>query len=895
MAAVEGLRITLQLLSVLVCPVVSTAAAQSVNAAIVGTVYDEQHGVLPGATIRLQNLDTGQVHSTTSGETGTFRVVGLAPGRHQMTVELVGFTTAVDTDIHLSLTDEIEINPTLKIAGFADTAVVGGQGLATPTEIALGRTITTKQIDELPVANRDFTGLALLTTGILENHSSGMASSSGVQAAALTGRSTSIVTDGLTLDDMNASGVRGSISVDAIQEFRVLSNGFNAEYGQSAGAVVSILTRAGTNQLTGRASYYHRDDAWDATPAQARLAVPPLSKSPLTQNLASGFLGGPVVTNRLFFFGSADETLRDTESIVTSPVLSRFRPDSPSHVPVHENKPQILGRGDANLSPSDSLTVRYRLSQNTLSPWLTGPTLAPERGVDNMDRNQDGAIMTNQVWGSRGLNEFRAQFARRTSSNDPTRYCAGCFAEERKGLSLGKGPAFPNSLDENRWQIADSVTWLRPGTLGDHALKMGVDGSDVGVQFVQLVNGDGTFTFDTNQPFDPGIPETYPTTYSWTLGKRVTQVHTKLLALFIQDEWKLHSEVTLNLGARWDYQDAPGLSQRGKVEPRLGIGWDPWRTGRTMLRGSYGLYYDQVFLRIARDADQATNTVQNVLAHPGYPLPFGFNPLRTSGPIIIQDTTRLANDLHTPYTAQATVGARREIGSDMAVSADVVWARGHSLFLTHDLNYPDVSAPGMPRPDPRFRQISDVESHGHSWYNALQVGMEKRHTHRYSFTAAYTLSSSERDTEDYMFIAQDPHNEAAERGPSSSDVRHRLAASVNVDLPCGLRVTAISTAQSALPYTITTGARNADGYLLVRPQDVGRNSARGTAFSQTDVRLSRAFRMRPRRLELIAEAFNVANRPNWIAYDGQQISPTYGRPTMAANSREVQLGVRVDF
>jgi outer membrane receptor protein involved in Fe transport len=589
--------------------------------------------------------------------------------------------------------------------------------------------------------------------------------------------------------------------------------------------------------------------------------------------------------------------LRDTESVITSPLLSTFRPAAPTHVPLHSGMLQILGRGDANLSASDSLMVRYRLSQGTISPWQTGPTLAPERAVDNLGRGQDAAIIATHVWGSHGLNEFRGQFARTFFDNDPTHYCAGCFSEERVGFKLGKDPAFPNSLTENRWEVADSVTWLRSGTLGDHVLKAGVDASVVGVQFVQLKNADGTFTFDTNQPFDAGIPSTFPTSYTWTVGDRVTPEHTKLFALFMQDEWKLRSQVTLNLGARWDYQDVPGLShETGRVAPRLGAAWDPWKTGKTVLRASYGLYYDQAFLRIARDVDQARNMVLNVLAHPGYPLPFGFNQLRTSGPIIpIQDTTRLANDLHTPYTAQATVGTRHEIGSDIAVSVDGVWARGHHLFLTHDLNYPDLSTTGMVRPDPNFRKILEVESRGHSWYNALQVGVEKRHTHRYSCTAAYTLSSAERDTEDYLFIAQDPHNEAAERGPSSSDVRHRLTASINVDLPRGLRLTAISTAQSALPFTITTGTRNLDDDLIVRPNGVGRNSARGTAFSQTDVRLSKAVRIKAPRIELLAEAFNLTNRPNWTAYNGQKGSPTYGRPTSATGSREVQLGIRVDF
>jgi hypothetical protein len=889
-------------------PFVAGAAAQSVTASVFGTVSDEQRGVLPGATVTVKDLGTGQLRSTTTTDTGTFRIVGLAPGRHEVTIELEGFRPHVAA-VELSVGEELEMNPTLQIGRLAETTTVvadaGERVMTRALEIALGRTISTRQIDELPVANRDFTTLALLSPGILENHSSGLGSSAGIEAAGLTGRSAGFVLDGLTLDDMQASNVRGTVSLDAVQEFLVLSNGFAAEYGQAAGAMVSILTRSGTNRFAGRAAYYHRDDAWDATPASARLVTPPLTKTSLAQKVLSGFLGGPIRRDRFFFFASAENMLRDTENITTSPVLSVFHPGAPTHEPVYNRKPLVLGRGDANLSASDSLMVRYRLSFGSTSPWFNGSNpgqLAHERAADSRDRNQDAAMTHTHVWGAHRLNEFRFQFARRFFDVEPTRSCPGCPPDgpqvDRPSIALGRSADLPNSLVENRWQVADSVIWLHSGPLGDHAVKAGIDASAVGVDWDQLINGGGTFQFLTNQPFDPAIAATYPSTYKQTTGNPLTREETKLVALFTQDEWKLPSQVTLNLGVRWDYQDAPGVSHElGKVAPRLGVAWVPGKTGRTQLRGSYGLYYDQVFLRMARDADQARTIIQTQINNPGYPDPFGYNPLRTAGLVTpVQNTTRLADNLLAPYTSQATAGIRREIGSNMAISADGVLARGYNLFLTHDLNYPDPTDPKQRRPDPDFLQVNEVQSRGHSWYNALQVGVEKRHTHGYSFTAAYTLASSQRDTEDFNFVAQDQRNEAAERGPSAGDARHRLAASVNLDLPYGLRLTAVTTTQSALPYNITTGARDVEGTPnIVRPPGVGRNSARGTAFWQTNARLAKTFRIQSRQVELLAEAFNVTNRANWMAYDGRQNSATYHQPTGSGDPRQVQVGVRVDF
>jgi hypothetical protein len=231
------------------------------------------------------------------------------------------------------------------------------------------------------------------------------------------------------------------------------------------------------------------------------------------------------------------------------------------------------------------------------------------------------------------------------------------------------------------------------------------------------------------------------------------------------------------------------------------------------------------------------------------------------------------------------------------MTADAVWARGRNLIRTRDGNYPNLDDPLRGRPDPNFQEITVRETEGRSLYRALQIGVQKRHSRRHSYAVAYTLSRSERDTEDWDFVPQDQRVYAADWGPSSSDARHRMSASANVDLMLGFRLTAIVTARSALPYTVTLGNNdvNRDGYFTDRPPGVGRNSARGDDFRQVDVRLSRAFRFGARQVELIAEAFNIVNRRNWTGFDGVLGNATFGRPTDAASPREVQVGIRMDF
>ncbi|HEV3216993.1 MAG TPA: carboxypeptidase regulatory-like domain-containing protein [Vicinamibacterales bacterium] len=887
--------------------IVRPAVAQSTAARVSGIVYDEQRGVLPGADITLRNVDTGQVRNTVSDQTGGFVLIGLVPDRYELRIELSGFAV-LTRPIDLTVGEDVELKPTLAIATLVQSVEVRADASTIePSQTDLRRTITAKQIDELPVPNRDFTNLALLAPGILTNQVAA-GSSTGIATAAQTGRDNNYVVDGLTLNNTNFSSTRGGISLDAIQEFVVLSNNFDAEYGQASGVVLNVVTKSGTNRRAGRVYYYHRDDRWDATSHAARLVG--LEKSTFEQKVAGGSLGGPIVRNRAFYFGSFEDTMVDTQAIVTSAVLHDFRPDATAHVPVQNRTAQLLGRSDLTLSPPSVLTVRYRLEQPTMNNFFGAADIgkgAPERGLDVTGRKYDLAVLHNFANGPSSLNEFRFQFARsyfdRVSKvcpgGRPLPPLIGCWDEQRPGITLGKLSNAPSGTTENRWQFADSFTFLPPPAIGQHSLKAGVDISTIGLDSRGVTDGDGTFTFQgkaSNLPFDPANPATYPTQYTQTLGNPTSHLDHTLYAAFVQDRWKPRANMTVNVGLRWDYDHAPGVSKETRdIAPRLGIAFDPTGRGTTSIRGGLGRYYDQVPLAVASLAEQAKTSHQILITNPGYPDPSSPNPNgNLPGP---PNTTRLV-DMRVPYTDQFTIGVQRALTSQLAVTADVVQGRGRYLLVTHDLNYPDLNAPNLPkpRPDLSYQRVTTVESRGNSWYRGLQIGLEKRPSRHYSYSLAYTLSRSERDTEDYTFVPQDQRDFSAERGPAANDARHRLSAALNLDLPGGLRLTAVITAQSALPYTITTGSDdNHDTFNNDRPAGVGRNSARGADFRQMDARMSKSFGEGAKRVEVLAEAFNLTNRANWTAYDGRKISPTFSRPTAALPARQIQVGVRFDF
>ena len=225
----------------------STALAQSTAATVTGSVLDEQKAALPGATVTIRNLDSGQSRSTTSDARGAFQVAGVPPGKYEVSAELAGFGKLVRSDLSLTVAQEVTLALTLRVAALEEAVTVTAElPLVETTRSSLGTTITTNEIEELPIAGRNFATLAQLTPGVTSTAGSGISS-----AGQLTRNSTFLI-DGLSNDDDSVAGQRGGFSVDAIKEFIVVSNSFSAEYGQSSGAIVSVVTRSGTNNINGR-------------------------------------------------------------------------------------------------------------------------------------------------------------------------------------------------------------------------------------------------------------------------------------------------------------------------------------------------------------------------------------------------------------------------------------------------------------------------------------------------------------------------------------------------------------------------------------------------------------------------------------------------------------------
>jgi Carboxypeptidase regulatory-like domain/TonB dependent receptor-like, beta-barrel len=870
--------------------------AQSTAGSISGTIRDEQLAVIAGADITLVDAQTGHARTMRSGATGDYRFLGLTPGRYGLRVERPGFLTESVPDITLHVGQQLQIDATLAVAGVTGAVTVEPRP-AVETATTLARTVRRAEIDQLPVQDRGYTNLALLAPGVLENRTN-PGSSAPVVTAGQTGRNDTFLLDGFSLDYSALGSVWGDVPIDAISEFGVLTSGFGAEFGQASGAIVTIVTRSGSNLLAGRAYYYHRDHALDARPAASDLLGPSATPASFEQKTPGGYAGGPIARDHAFFFASAEGSLTDSQHVISSSALHDFRPDAPAIVPTPDDNWEAFGRADIN-TRSDALMFQYRFHRESMANRFGQADLqlgAPERAGPASGWSEDVAFADTHVLSATRLNDFRLQVSRLGFLLDTN--CPGCVAENRPSIRLGGNPALPNRQDERRLQLLDTFTWASGRTgVRDHVVKVGTDVNLLNTDWDALQNGNGTFLFGTDRPFDPRDLATYPLRYTRTTGTPTLTLPHQTYAVFVEDQWRPASSLTLNLGLRWDRAVLEnGPFGAGDVAPRLGAAFAPG-DGQTVVRASYGRYIDQVPLAVVAAATQAVSSTQITIFNPGYPDPLGPNPRRSTSPVAVTPSvTTLADQLPAPFTDQGALGLVRQLGRLGALSADFVLARGHRLLVTHDLNYPDLTDPSRPRPDPRFQQILQVQSTGRSWYRALQVQLVRRESHGYAYSVAYTWSSAERDTEDWDFVPQDQRDYAADRGPSASDVPHQLVASFGADLPFGLRLATVATGRSGIPYDITTGLdNNRDGNFNDRPPGVGRNSAREAPFWQVDLRVSKQFRTGRYALELLAEAFNLFNRRNWTGYVGDQSSVLFGTPTGADIARQVQLGVRVDF
>ena len=915
------MKIRVYLCSVLIFLSAGLCIAQQnvTSASISGRVEDARGAVASGATINATHLETNQLFTTTSDHEGRYRFPYLRTGTYDLKIDAPGFST-VTRQLTVSLGQALDLPIKLDVAGVSAQVNIGTDVPVVETvRTQLTETIRPREINELPLNGRNYLDLALLVPGVSPTNTGSnqrFAETSAVpgQGISIAGQRNlynSFIVDGVSANDDAADLTGTYYSEEVIDQFQVVTSGGIAEFGRASGGVVNILTKSGTNDFRGSLYGFFRNQRFDA-----RNPLAP-TKDLLTQAQYGATIGGPLRSDRTFFFSNFEQTRRNYSAVLTiSPnavnsINNRLRAVnyqgplvSTGVVPANFDTTNFFTRIDHSINRRNQLSARYSLYHiEAVNSRTVGGLNAISRGSGLSDTDQTVVVSNVTTLSSRTLNEARVQYTN-SRLDQPINDEVGPAVNIAGVANFGTATFSPLGRDINLFEAVDNVSTQ----LGDHSLKIGGGFlyNRVNILFPGAVQG--VYSFSSLNNFLNGNYLNYQQAFGVP-----NQVQSNPnFGVFVQDEWRVRPDLTLNAGLRYDVQWLPDPIQTdsNNFAPRMGIVW-ALGDRKTVVRGSFGLYYDRIPLRATSNALQRDGSkflvVQLSPTQPGAPVFPNVLALQPAALPTKPNITRIDPNIEASYSRQANFQIERELPGNAVVSVGYLHLRAYHVILSRNVNVPTVPAsagiPNLGRPDPNWGNISRFESSGNSYYDGMVVSFNKRAARWANVRVSYTLSKTIDDAGNFFFSSvQDNFNIRGDRGLSDNDQRHRLVASGSVDAPRGFQFGYIFTYASRLPFNVLLGTdRNLDTNNNDRPVGVGRNTGRGFDFASLDLRVSKRFKLTERvDLQLLAEGFNMLNRanfgvPNNTFGSGANPLPTFGQPTQAFDPRQFQFGMKVSF
>jgi hypothetical protein len=831
------------------------AAAQ--YGSLVGTVKDQQGGAMPNVAVTITGQATGVSMSTRTDAEGNYEFPTVRPGTYKLRAEQKGFQTFVEGNVVLNVDDRLRVDPIMQVGETSTVLTVEVQTTTVQTESSsLGSVVENKKIVELPLNGRFFLDLALMQAGTVvpsTNNRTFLAvpsgiGISGINASGTREDSTNYVVDGINLSDMSQNQITFQPNIDMIQEFKVQTNAFSAEYGRNAGIIINGVSKSGTNSFHGTAFEFVRNSVFDAK----NFFDPPGKIAPFKRNIFGWSVGGPIMKNKLFFFHSYEgrrgrevatlNTVVPTpgqRAAVTNPVIQKLLGLLPS-----ANDPtgtkfvgsaarqrtlnQETGRIDYSFREKNFVYGSFIINRDERTePTLQGNNL-PGFGDERPAKRLLISLGYIRTFTPTLTNEFHAGlnrvliFFNQAFNGNPGTYgmtSPSSVMPEIEVAGMGTGNPwfgginnFPQGRGDTAFQYSDTMSWIR----GKHALKFGGE-------FRRFRNNNeaggtgGTIAFPSLAAFLAGTAsQDTETSLPVTPALRVSA-----FGAFAQDDIKISSQLTLNLGLRWEYNGVPsekhnrlGLfdfktdtvvqigtngfdeayhKQFTNFGPRIGFAWKPFGGTKTVVRGGTGLYYDQ----------PVTNVVNTT-------------PSPASNPPFAQSVNITQNiNLNTPFLSPPGVGAAlglvdpnfksgRVFSYNLNLQQELfgtvfqiayVGSQGRHLRLYGDYN----EGIGGKRPIATVTTVNALgqtvtgaggsmtiqESVSNSNYNGMWLSAEKRFAKGLTFNASYTYSKSidNNSVGSNNPQIQNFYNIAAERALSDFDARQRFVLSGIYMLP----------------------------------------------------------------------------------------------------------------
>jgi hypothetical protein len=923
----------------------SPAYAQVAGATLMGTVRDTSGGFIPNAKVSITDVATAVTRTVSSDSAGLYAAPNLLPGTYEVRVGATGFRTAVQKGITLTVGAQQVLDITMQVGQMSQTVEVTTEAPTVElTSSTLSAQVNAATVRELPLNGRSWTDLANLQPGVAgietqANFATGADRGNrgfGAQITISGGRpqQNNYRMDGVSVNDYSngppGSVMGGTLGVDAIQEFSVLTSNFSAEYGKSSGGVINGISRSGTNSLHGSVYEFLRNSALDA-PGYFEGGTPP----PFRRNQFGVSAGGPIHKDHTFMFGDY-EGIRQSKGVtnvtdvpslaargiapggtkptqvavvngaplpiegpclpftcVSDPVTHidaaamRYLPLYPlPNGPVNSdtakfsfsgqqviNENFVTARVDHKFSDKDSIFGTYLFDK---TPY-TSPDAFGNIQLESLTKRQFLVLEETHVFSSHMTNSVRVGLNREYVNNDQSVKALNPLSgDSALGAVPGRDAALVSvgGIDDLPGGLGALSTWFFRWTSiqayddafvtkGLHTLKFGAGFERMQLNQETLTNT-GTFKFGSLQNFLMNIPSQFASSLKIPGERGVRQ---SLVAFYVQDDWRLRPNLTLNLGVRYEMATVPTEAQnrlttllnitdanphlgnpyflnptRRNFEPRLGFSWDPFRNGKTAVRGGFGIYdvppLPYEFMTIIANAapyaqggrirapKKSPNALQGAFFSNAYAL---------QDPTAVQQTY-IEHQPHRNYVMQWNLNVQREIVPNLTAVVGYVGSRGvHQPFRADDINVtlPTPTSAGYVWPigggdtlNPDNGDIRGLMWGGGSNYHALQIGVTKAASHGIRVQGSYTLAKS-IDTSSATLVGDAFGNSVPSlhwfdlrlsRGLSDFDIRRVLVINATWQVPTiksatgalafvanGWELGAIYKANDGVPFTATFG------------------------------------------------------------------------------------------
>jgi outer membrane receptor for ferrienterochelin and colicin len=567
------------------------------TATLEGRVVDPSGAGIAGATVTVKGSTVQR--DVTADAKGFYRALALPAGIYSVSTSSPGFKTEVLDGIELFLNRTVTINIPMQVAAQSESMTVQVSApLVDVSSSSTRQVIDSRTIDAMPLNGRNYLDLIQLTPGVAVNNNANaaLAPARDTKGAILGERAgnTAFLIDGLENNDDVRGGVFQNFTQDAIQEFEVIEAGYKAEFGRGAGGVVNVLTKSGTDQIRGSAFAFFRDDSLDASTVKG--ANPPK----LRRDNAGLTLGGPVVRERAWYFGSFEYFKEDRESI--------FPPNIPASLAASEDfsrQPKItdyrvFGKYNQALSQRNDMRVEASWSRDEHLNELSAANSLPSASANNLTKTFLGTAALNTILSDRSLLESSLGYrSQRFSQNqkgqtDGRSYSISWLDAPTGNFNFGPPSGSVQGLDQKYVTLREAFSFFSGEK---HAVKAGaeyvrtqVDGvQGPGLQYV-IVATHANFAANGRESFQ--IPQG---TGFVNPGDDQIRLRNNGISLFAQDDWRLMNKLMMNIGLRYDKDSK--FKGTNNLAPRLGFNWSP--DSKTVVRASYGIYYDRYRLGIA--------------------------------------------------------------------------------------------------------------------------------------------------------------------------------------------------------------------------------------------------------------------------------------------------------